>query len=142
MSEEISTEKKTSNTLVTIVMVVVGVILVLLVGVLVGKALTPAPEGPPVNLPPPPSFSGPYAVAGAAINVRSGPGTEFPSYGVAPAGSSAPIVAVTPDGGWWQISVPTTISPDGQAWVSADYVNAYNADGVPLGYPQPELYSE
>jgi len=78
MSEEISTEKKTSNTLVTIVMVVVGVILVLLVGVLVGKALTPAPEGPPVNLPAPPSFSGPYAVAGAAINVRSGPGTEFP----------------------------------------------------------------
>lgn len=131
-----------SKTLLIVVLVVVGVFLVLLVGILLGRALAPAPEGPPVNLPSPPSYDGPYAVAGAAVNVRSGPGTDFPSYGVAPPGSSAPIIGVSSDGAWWQISVPASIAPDGQAWVSADYVTAYNAANVPVTSPEFVHFSE
>jgi hypothetical protein len=36
------------------------------------------------------------------------------------------------------IRVPTTVSPDGSAWVSVDYVNAYNTDQLPV----PEPYTE
>jgi uncharacterized protein YgiM (DUF1202 family) len=142
MSEEVSTEKRSANTLLTVVLVVVGVFLVLLVGILLGRALAPEPQGPPINLPPPPSYEGPYAVAGDYVNVRSGPGTEFTSYGVAQPGSSAPIIGVRADGAWWQISVPASVSPDGQAWVSADYVQAHNAANVPVTSPEVEPYAE
>ncbi len=142
MSDNEIKENSSNNTLLIVVSVIVGVFLVLLVGVLIGKALAPAPEGPPVNLPEPPSYEGPYAVAGAAINVRSGPGTDFPSYGVAPQGSRTPVIGVSSDGAWWQISIPTSVAPDGQAWVSADYVYAYNTAGVPVTSPEVEHYSE
>ena len=125
-----------------VVLVAVGVFLVLLVGVLFGRALAPASESPQVSLPSPPPYDGPYAVARAAVKVRSGPGTDFQSNGVAPFGSSAPIIGVSADGARWQISVPTSISPDGQAWVSAYYVTAYNAANVPVTSPEFVHFSE
>lgn len=88
--------------------------------------------------PSPPPTDGPYVVANYNVNVRSGPGTEYPAYGVAALGSSAEIIGVSPDREWWMIRLPTTISPDGTGWVSAEYVTAYNADQVPV----PEPYTE
>jgi heat shock protein HslJ len=74
----------------------------------------------------------PVAEATDTINVRSGPGTDYPSYGLANPGNIALILGVSADGAWWVIELPTYVAPDGRGWVSADYVIATNADGVPV----------
>lgn len=74
------------------------------------------------------------------VNIRVGPGTEFPIVGVAPQNAEGEIVGRSLDGRWWAARVPT--APNGQGWVAADYVEAINADNVPVlpapPLPQPE----
>ena len=84
---------------------------------------------PPIDPPNPPEGA-PYAVALDYINVRTGPGLQYPSYGVVVPGSSAEILGISEDGSWWVIRAES-VEP-GQAWVSADYVQAYDAEGVPV----------
>jgi heat shock protein HslJ len=64
------------------------------------------------------------------LNVRSGPGTAFPVIGVARLGDEGEIVGRSADGRWWVVSVPS--APGGIGWVSADFVLATNAEGVPV----------
>ena len=80
-----------------------------------------APAPPPVTVPPP-SSGVPSATALEAVNMRSGPGTDYPSYGVAQAGASAPLVGRSQDGGWIVVTIPASYTPDGRGWVSAAYV--------------------
>jgi len=94
------------------------------------------PEPPPVELPPPPSGV-PTAIALDAINVRSGPGTHYPAYGVAPKGSKGEVIGVSEDSKWWVVKLSTTLVGSGQGWVSADWVEASNASGVPI-IPPPD----
>ena len=115
------------------------VLLVLVIGTWLGRTFADysLPEGPEIVPPlPPPDI--PYAVTNFNFNIRSGPGTEYPVYGVAAPWSSAEIIAVSPDREWWMVRLPTTISQDGTRWVSAEYVSAYNTDQVPV----PEPYIE
>ncbi|MBK5108125.1 MAG: hypothetical protein JJE12_08330 [Anaerolineales bacterium] len=65
----------------------------------------------------------------------SGPGTEYSEYDVAPQRVSPELLGASQDGDWWQIKVPTSVSPDGTAWVSIDYATAYNTDQLPV--PEP-----
>ncbi len=74
----------------------------------------------------------PVAEAVDTINVRSGPGTDYPSYGLAKPGARAKIIGVSADGAWWVIELPDYVAPDGRGWVSADYVTVSNAEGVPI----------
>jgi heat shock protein HslJ len=78
----------------------------------------------------------PVATAKDAINVRSGPGTQYPSFGVAPAGAQAEVIGKSEDGGWWVIRLPPGYSPDNTGWVSADFVETTNTDTVPV-VPSP-----
>jgi uncharacterized protein YraI len=94
--------------------------------------VVPTPVPPSAVQPLPPTGTGAVATALDSINVRSGPSTNYPSYGTAPAGSTAPVIGVSADGGWWQISVSTATIPEGVGWVSADYVSVSNPDGVPV----------
>lgn len=89
---------------------------------------------PPASapLPPPAKPGAPMATATTAVNLRSGPGTDYPVLGVAQAGQSSEITGVSQDRAWWQVRVPTSISADGRAWVSAAYVTAVNAANVPV----------
>lgn len=136
--------KGSGNAVLTVLLVVFGVIAVLLIGILVGSFLfggrgdTPGSPGAPGIVPPPPSSQEPYATARDYVNVRSGPGIDYPVYGVASPGQSAPVIGISPDGGWWAIRLSSDVSPDGMGWVSASYVNAYNTSGVPvIQPPQP-----
>ena len=87
----------------------------------------------PVPVPPPAPPQGvPFAVAVDAINVRSGPGTNYPVYVVAPMGSSAEVSGKSADSGWWQVKIQPVYSPTGLAWVSADYVYTENTENVPV----------
>ncbi len=59
----------------------------------------------------------PAVTAKVALNIRSGPGTNYPVLGGLAAGQSAPITGKSGDGLWWEIVFPG--SPSGQGWVSA-----------------------
>jgi heat shock protein HslJ len=70
------------------------------------------------------------------VMVRTGPGTYYPSLGVAPVGETGTITGVSEDGQWWVIEAPAV--QGGQVWVSAAFVQAVNADNVPV-VPTPVL---
>jgi hypothetical protein len=141
MNQEQPQPKKesTSSVILKVILILISVLLVLVVGTWLGRTFAgdSLPEGPEIVPPPPPSDV-PYAVANYYVNIRSGPGTEYPAYGVAAPWSSAEIIGVSSDREWWMVRLPTTISPDGTGWVSAEYVSAYNTDQVPV----PEPYIE
>ncbi|MCL4261924.1 MAG: META domain-containing protein [Anaerolineae bacterium] len=85
---------------------------------------------------PTPEPQAPYGriTAPAGVNVRSGPGTNFPLIGTAPFGAEGAIIGISADGRWWV--TPIQGAPNGQGWVSVDFVQAFNADNVPV-IPSP-----
>ena len=64
------------------------------------------------------------------LNIRSGPGTNFPVIGAARNGDEGEIIGRSADGGWWQVSAPAL--PGGAGWVSVDFVLATNVENVPV----------
>lgn len=90
-------------------------------GFYIGSPITDDPELPE---------DAPTAEAIDTVNVRSGPSTEYPSYGLAAAGDKALILGISEDGLWWVVELPTYVAPDGRGWVSAGYVVVTNADDV------------
>jgi uncharacterized protein YraI len=90
------------------------------------------PPAPQAYTPPPPPAGTPVAVAVEPINVRSGPGTNYPVLVVAPAGASGEVSGVSADGGWWQVVVSPDYSPTGFGWVSASYVVTENTASIPV----------
>lgn len=96
----------------------------------------PPPSAPPVETVPPESGA-PSATATTDVNIRSGPSTDYPVYGVAPTGATAPVTGISPDSAWYVITIPTTYSPDGTAWVSATYVTLTGTTPADLPVVQP-----
>lgn len=90
----------------------------------------PAPPLEEIDIPTP-EPGAPTAEALDAINVRSGPGTDYPSYGVAPKGMKFEVVGKSEDGGWWVVKIPTQYVGTGQGWVSDDYVKTSDVGSVP-----------
>ena len=90
------------------------------------------PETHTVATPPPPSSGEATGTATEYLNVRSGPGTNYPVLVVAPPGSQGEITGKSSDGQWWQVNVSTTYSSTGSGWVSAQFVTAQNTDSVPV----------
>lgn len=110
--------------------------LIVLIGVGFALALTlfgggNTPEGPEVIPPPPPAPGVPSGVALEAVNLRTGPDTAYPSYGVVPKGTSGEIIGISENRGWWAVKLSTSVSSTGMAWVAGQYVQASNTDGVP-----------
>lgn len=86
-----------------------------------------------VDLPePPPEPATPTGtvVGTQGLNVRTGPGTNFPVIGVARVGDQGELVGRSADNRWWAVAVPS--APGGTGWVSADFVLAANAEDVPV----------
>jgi len=77
----------------------------------------PAPPVPPTIPVPPPEPGTPTATTVDSANVRSGPGTQFESYGIVPIGVSAPAIGQNEDGSWIAVSISTTVAPDGIGWI-------------------------
>ena len=90
------------------------------------------PPSDPVTMPPPPSGAA-TATALDYVNLRSGPGLNYPILGVAAPGATGEVSGKSQDAQWWQVKVPATSSSlEGLAWVSASWVSTQNADGVPV----------
>ncbi len=69
------------------------------------------------------------------INVRSGPGTNYPIISALQTGQSAPVIGQNEAGDWWQIEI---FGADG--WVLASLVTAQNTGDVPVvATPAPPL---
>jgi uncharacterized protein YraI len=83
-------------------------------------------------LPAPPPSGAPSAMAIEFVNVRSGPGTNYPALGIAPPGASAEVSGKSADGAWWQVKIPTQYSSSGFGWVSASFVVTQNTQNVPV----------
>ncbi len=84
-----------------------------------------------VDLPQPAPQTPTGTVTGASVlNIRSGPGTNFPIIGAARQGDSGTLIGRSQDGRWWQVEAPAL--PGGSGWVSADFVTATNAENVPV----------
>lgn len=93
---------------------------------------TPAASPTPSATPQP---GAPLATMAADLNVRGGPGTNFPVLGLLKAGQTAEITGRSADGGWWQIKFSGVAGERG--WLSAQYVTAQNAGNVPTVQAPP-----
>ena len=141
--------KSGSNTLmivlaVALVLALAGIIFLLVAYVFSdgsgseGEAVLP-PPGETVEatvIPPTPEPGDPTAtvIARKGVNVRTGPGLNFPVIGIAPFGSTLEVVGVSADRTWWVVNVPGV--PNNYGWVSEEYVDVQNGDGV-LQIPSP-----
>jgi hypothetical protein len=90
------------------------------------QATEPEMAAPPAV---PAAAPNPVAIAHKGrVNLRSGPGTQYNGVGTMSHGDSLEIVGRNPDSSWWLVA-----GPEGMAWVSADWVLAYNVDdSVPV----------
>lgn len=60
------------------------------------------------------------AITGARVNVRGGPGTNYPVVGKAPLGTKIRVIGRTETGDWLRICCP--INQETESWVSAEFV--------------------
>ena len=81
---------------------------------------------------PPPNLDGPYGVATDYLNIRSGPGTNYPTLVVAAPNATGEITGKSVDGLWWQIKISTDYSTSGLAWAHGAYVVAHNVENIPV----------
>lgn len=79
---------------------------------------------------PTPAPGEPSVTATALLNVRTGPGTQFESYGMLRPGQVARAVGINADASWFAIDLPP--APDGLGWVSAEFVIAENTASLPV----------
>ena len=84
---------------------------------------------------PTPEPNVPYGrvTAPAGVNVRSGPGSSYPAIATLAFGAETVIVGRSADSAWWII--PLAGAPNNQGWVSSSYVQAFNAENVPVIAP-------
>ncbi|HET6446764.1 MAG TPA: SH3 domain-containing protein, partial [candidate division Zixibacteria bacterium] len=138
-----------SNTLIIILVVALVLALAGIIFLLVayvfgngsgseGEAVLP-PPGETVEatvIPPTPEPGDPTAtvIARKGVNVRTGPGLNFPIIGIAPFGSALEVVGVSADATWWVVNVPGV--PNNYGWVSEEYVDVQNGGNV-LVIPSP-----
>jgi hypothetical protein len=88
---------------------------------------SPAPTSTPTT----PAQPGiPRASVTTDLNVRQGPGTNYPVLGLLQAGQTAEITGRSADGGWWQIKFSGVAGERG--WISARYANAQDTGNVPV----------
>lgn len=80
----------------------------------------PAPPVSPVDTPTPENSGPPQVTIVQNMNVRTGPGTNYPVAGPGPAGESANIIGRNNDSSWLQVEYP--LGADGTGWVYADLV--------------------
>jgi len=93
------------------------------------------PDLPKKITPAAPGSGAPAATTIEPVNVRSGPGNAFPSYGTVPIGSTLAVVGVSTDGEYWVVNLPSEIAADNRGWVPARYCKTENTSNVPVVAP-------
>jgi hypothetical protein len=84
-----------------------------------------------------PASGAPSLITREPLNVRNGPGNEYPSLGKVGIGSILAVVGVSPDGEYYVVNVPTEIDQSGRGWIPTRYVRTENVKDVPVVQPPP-----
>ncbi len=84
-----------------------------------------------------PASGAPSLITREPLNVRTGPGNEYPSLGKVPLGSIMGVIGVSPDGEHYVVNIPKEIDQSGQGWIPARYVRTENVSNVPVVQPPP-----
>lgn len=97
----------------------------------------PAAEDVPILEAPTAQPGAPTMTALVSLNVRTGPGTNYPIVGALNAGQTALIVGRSPDGNWWKVQCP--VGGGSECWASArpEYSSSADAGGVPVAAVPP-----
>ena len=96
-----------------------------------------APPPPLVSELPVPDQGTPRAIPMAPVFLRSGPGIQYPTLGVASAGLPVSITAISPNFEWWQVIVPSNVSLNERAWIAASFTSSMDTDNIPTVDPPP-----
>lgn len=113
------------------------------------STFTPAPIMAAVTLIPPnsgatpeiatgPTTDSPLVTARTNLNVRGGPGTDYPVIGRLVENQSLPITGRDAETTWWQVVYPPNSNERG--WVSGNpqFTSASNTEGVPIALAPPK----
>lgn len=71
------------------------------------------------------------------LNVRTGPGINYPIVGYLRSGSSARIIGKSPSGYWWKIECPPGAGSECWASAGTQYSAATNAEGIAIAAVPP-----
>ena len=102
----------------------------------VDPTATGAPVVTSIPLTPEPSVPSGTVIAPDGVNIRFGPGTNYPILARAPFGAKFLITGVSSDGGWWVGHWPE--APNNQGWVDARFIEAEDAENAPI-VPAPPV---
>ena len=94
-----------------------------------GSSSPPSGSGTGTQQPQPPATGGPYAISQPThLNVRGGPGTEYPVLSVMTTGTRAKITGIGPQDQWYQVEVAGLSQP---AWIFRELTQTEGSlDGV------------
>jgi uncharacterized protein YgiM (DUF1202 family) len=94
----------------------------------------PSTETPPPSVEvPTPDPNGVVATALDVIYFRTGPGTQYPAYGLAQPGAQGQVIGKSEDSLWYVVQTSRTdLVPSGYGWVSADYVSISNPNNLEI----------
>lgn len=84
-----------------------------------------------------PGSGSPSLITREPLNVRTGPGNDYPSLGKVDIGTIMAVVGVSPDSEHYVVNIPTEIDRSGQGWVPARFVRTENVSNIPLIQPPP-----
>ena len=128
-----STSDQESKSGPSIALIIGGIVLILAVFAVIFFVLlkddTAQPPDIDVPAPPPGAMT---ATALDPVHVRSGPGTNYPSYGVASEGSQGEVIGISADGGWWVVKILPDKVAEGQGWVSVEHTRIENTQNIPV----------
>ncbi len=91
---------------------------------------TPIPAVKNMNPTPTPQVS--FATINHNMNVREGPGTNYPVIGAASVGQDFPVTGKSPRGDWWQVMYNGR-----EGWVFGELVTAVNAERIQVALVIP-----
>ncbi|MEI2692682.1 MAG: SH3 domain-containing protein [Anaerolineae bacterium] len=98
---------------------------------------TATPTAVPPTATPEPAATEPQAIASRGMNVRGGPGTDFPVIGTAASGASFAITGKNEDGAWYQVCC---FDDEAKGWLAASLVTVEgNAAAIAVATDIPEL---
>ena len=89
------------------------------------------PPVPPTTEMVPPEPGDPMVVALVNTYLRTGPGQNYPAYGIAQAGSSGRLIGISEDSQWLAVRLNPEIVGAGNGWVLASTVEVTGAENVP-----------
>ena len=94
----------------------------------------PSAETPPPSVEvPAPDPDGVVATALDVIYFRTGPGTQYPAYGLAPTGAQGQVIGKSEDGLWYVVQTSRTdLVPSGSGWASAEFVSISNPNNLEI----------